>query len=92
VLRKKGLSRKQKVVVGVAAGAAAVAGLVAVARKMHQKGYERKALNLLKSSAKKIDKEARAFEKKIRSAVKKTKKKAAKKSVKRKPKKKSSRR
>ncbi|MBN2053050.1 hypothetical protein JW756_06100 [Candidatus Woesearchaeota archaeon] len=64
-------SKKTKVIVGVAAAAAAIAGAIYAAKKMHEKGYDKKAVKFLKDQAAKIKKEAVALEKK---ALKKKKK------------------
>jgi hypothetical protein len=64
------VSKKTKVIVGVAAAAAAIATAVVVAKKLHQKGYDKKAVKMLKDYSAKLKKEAVTLEKK---AVKKMK-------------------
>jgi hypothetical protein len=68
------VSRRTKVVVGVAAAAAAIGAAIYAAKKMHEKGYDKKAVKFLKDSAAKIKKEAINLEKKA-SPKKKAKKK-----------------
>lgn len=64
------VSKKTKVIVGVAAAAAAIAGAIYAAKKMHEKGYDKKAVKMLHNWSAKIKKEAVNLERK----VKKTKK------------------
>ena len=64
------VSGKTKVIVGVAAAAAAIAGAIYAAKKMHEKGYDKKAIKFLHDNAAKMKKEALNLEKKV---VKKTK-------------------
>lgn len=69
------VSRRTKIIIGVAAAAAAIATAVIVAKKMHEKGYDKKAVKFLHDSAAKLKKEAIALEKKAVKAVGGTKKK-----------------
>ena len=58
------VSKKTKTVIGIAAAAAAIAAAVVLAKKMHEKGYDKKAVKFLKDSANKIKKEAMNLQKK----------------------------
>lgn len=51
-------NKKTKVIIGVAAAAAAIAAAVYAAKEMHRKGYDKKAVKFLHDSAAKIKKEA----------------------------------
>jgi hypothetical protein len=57
------VSKKTKVIVGVAAAAAAIGAAIYAAKKMHEKGYDKKAVKFLKDGAAKMKKEALALEK-----------------------------
>jgi hypothetical protein len=57
------VSKKTKIIVGVAAAAAAIGAAIYAAKKMHEKGYDKKAVRFLHDSAAKIKKEAMALEK-----------------------------
>jgi hypothetical protein len=59
------VSKKTKVIVGVAAAAAAIAGAIYAAKKMHEKGYDKKAIKFLHDHAAKLKKEAIKLEKKV---------------------------
>ena len=77
-------SKKTKVIVGAAAAAAALAGIIYGAKKLHEKGYDKMAVKRLRDYSKKLRAEAARLEKKLSS----TKKAAVKKkSVKKKKKK-----
>jgi hypothetical protein len=52
------VSKRTKIIVGVAAAAAALGALIYAAKKMHEKGYDKKAIKTLKSYADRIKKEA----------------------------------
>jgi hypothetical protein len=69
------VSKRTKVIVGVAAAAAAIGAAIYAAKKMHEKGYDKKAVKFLKDSAAKIKKEAFNLEKKASSKKKAKKKK-----------------
>ena len=69
------VSKKTKVIVGVAAAAAAIAAAIYAAKKMHEKGYDKKAVKFLKDSADKIKKEALNLQKKTVPKKRKAKKK-----------------
>jgi len=58
------VSKRTKVIIGIAAAAAAIAGAIYAAKKMHEKGYDKKAVKFLHDQAAKIKKEAVALEKK----------------------------
>jgi len=84
------VSRKTKILIGAAA--AGIAAAIVVAKKLHEKGYDKKAVSLLKTYADKIKKEAANLEKRARASAKKetakakpAKKKSAKKTAKKKP-------
>jgi len=58
------VNKRTKIVVGVAAAAAAIGAAIYAAKKMHEKGYDKKAVKFLKDSANKIKKEAMNLQKK----------------------------
>jgi hypothetical protein len=64
------VSKRTKVIVGVAAAAAAIAGAIYAAKKMHEKGYDKKAVKFLHDNAAKLKKEAITLEKKVVKKVK----------------------
>jgi hypothetical protein len=64
------VSKRTKIIIGVAAAAAAIAAAVIAAKKMHEKGYDKKAVKFLHDSAAKLKKEAIALEKKAVKTVK----------------------
>jgi len=69
------VSKRTKIVVGVAAAAAAIGAAIYAAKKLHEKGYDKKAVKFLKDSAAKIKKEALNLEKKASPKKKSAKKK-----------------
>ncbi len=69
------VSKKTKTIIGIAAAAAAIAGAIYAAKKIHEKGYDKKAVKFLHDSAAKIKKEAVALEKKAEKSFAGTKKK-----------------
>jgi hypothetical protein len=73
------VSKRTKVIVGVAAAAAAIAAAVYAAKEMHRRGYDKKAVKFLHDSAAKIKKEAINLQKKAVPKKKAAKKKAGKK-------------
>ena len=58
------VSRKTKIIIGVAAAAAAAAALIIAAKKMHEKGYDKKAVAMLHKYSAKIKSEAHKLAKK----------------------------
>jgi hypothetical protein len=58
------VSKKTKVIVGMAAAAAALGALIYAAKKMHEKGYDKKAVKTLKSYADRIKTEAQKLQSK----------------------------
>jgi len=58
------VSKKTKVIVGMAAAAAALGALIYAAKKMHEKGYDKKAVKTLKSYADRIKQEAQKLQSK----------------------------
>ena len=69
------VSKRTKAIIGAAAAAAAIAGLVYGAKKLHEKGYDKMAVKRLKEYSNKLKKEAIALEKKAVKTIKaKTKK------------------
>lgn len=69
-MKKKERHRGRKIAAGVAAGTAAVAGIVATAKKLHERGYDEKAKNLLHDAADNLKEEAHQLEEKIEHARK----------------------
>jgi len=67
------VSKRTKVIIGVAAAAAAIAGAVYAAKKMHEKGYDKKAVKMLHGWSAKLKKEAINLEKKVKNSQKKKK-------------------
>ncbi len=65
LMGKRKKNKRKSIAKGVAAGAA-VAGLVETAKKLHEKGYDEKALNMLRDSANKLKDEARNLQKKVK--------------------------
>jgi len=63
------VSKKTKVIVGAAA-AAALAGIIYGAKKLHEKGYDKMAVKRLKDYSKKLRAEAARLEKKLSSTKK----------------------
>jgi hypothetical protein len=58
------VSKRTKIIVGAAAAAAALGALIYAAKKMHEKGYDKKAVKTLKSYADRIKKEANKLQNK----------------------------
>lgn len=73
------VSKKAKIIIGAAAAAAAIAGIIYGAKKLHEKGYDKAAVKRLKQFGKKLEKEADFLEKKLSGKKKTAKKKTAKK-------------
>ncbi|GEM_PF-2157227 len=72
------VSKRTKAIVGAAAAAAAIAGLIYGAKKLHEKGYDKKAVKALKDYSKKLKAEAIKLERKAKKQLKTTKKAPAK--------------
>ncbi|MFH0870757.1 MAG: hypothetical protein V1866_06915 [archaeon] len=68
------VSKKTSVIVGVAAAAAAIAGAIYAAKKMHEKGYDKKAVKMLQGWSARLKKEAVSLKKKVKKPKKKKKK------------------
>lgn len=58
------VSKRTKIIVGAAAAAAALGALIYAAKKMHEKGYDKKAVKMLKGYAEKIKTEAHKLQNK----------------------------
>ena len=68
------VSKRTRIIAGAATAAAALGLMIKVAKTMHKKGYDRKAIVLLKKAASKIKSEAVKMEKKSRAKPAKKKK------------------
>ncbi len=65
LLGREKKSSKKDFAKGVAGGAA-IAGLVATAKRMHEKGYDEKAIKMLKDSSEKLKEEAENLKARIK--------------------------
>jgi len=57
------MGKKAKIIIGVAAAAAAIGAAVVAAKEIHKRGYDKKAVKLLNSWSAKLKKEAAAIQK-----------------------------
>ncbi len=72
------MAKKAKIIIGAAAAAAAIGAAIVAAREIKKRGYDKKAVKLLKQWSVKLKKEASSLEKKAvkeYNKVKKSKKK-----------------